>query len=126
ELGIEEKDTLLVLNKVDRLPDRGALTPVMQRYPNAVPVSAKTREGFERLHHAASDALSRSFADLDVETSVANGRMLAYLAAHGEILDRRYDGDRVFLHVRLPERHLGPLHEKDTTFRDHQPTVSMT
>jgi GTP-binding protein HflX len=123
ELGIQEKDTLLVLNKVDRLDDRGALLPVLHRYPNAVPISAKSREGFDRLHHAASEALSRSFADLDVETSVANGRMLAYLAAHGEILNRTYDGDRVVVHVRLPQRHMGPLHEKGTTFRPHQATI---
>jgi GTP-binding protein HflX len=123
ELGIQEKDTLLVLNKVDRLGDGGALLPVLHRYPNAIPVSARTRSGLDRLHAAVSDALSRSFADIDVETSVANGRMLAYLAAHGEILDRRYDDDRVLLHVRLPQRHLGPLHEKDTTFRDHQPAL---
>jgi GTPase len=85
-----------------------------------VPISARTREGFDRLHAAASDALSRSFADLDVETSVANGRMLAYLSAHGEVLERQYDGDRVLIHVRLPQRHLGPLHEKGTSFRAHQ------
>jgi GTP-binding protein HflX len=120
ELGIEEKDTVLVLNKVDCLEDRGHLIPVMQRYPNAIPISARTREGFEQLHAAASDALSRSFADLDVETSVANGRMLAYLAAHGEILSRHYDEDRVILHVRLPQRHLGPLHEQGTTFNNHE------
>jgi len=120
ELGIEEKDTLLVLNKVDCLADRGALLPVLHRYPNAVPISARTREGFDRLHAAASEALSRSFADLDVETGVANGRMLAYLAAHGEILSRHYDGDRAILHVRMPERHLGPLHEKGTSFRPHK------
>jgi len=120
ELGIEEKDTLLVLNKVDRLADRGGLMPVLHRYPNAIPISARTREGFDRLHQAASEALSRSFADLDVETSVANGRMLAYLAAHGEVLERRYEGERVIIHVRLPQRHLGPLHEKGTEFRPHQ------
>jgi GTP-binding protein HflX len=123
ELGIQEKDTLLVLNKVDRLADRGPLTPVLHRYPNAIPISARTGEGFERLHHAASDALSRSFADLDVETSVSNGRMLAYLAAHGEVIDRHYDGDRVIIHVRLPQRHLGALHEKGTAFRTHQPAL---
>ena len=119
ELSIEEKDTLLVLNKVDRLPDRGALNPVLHRYPNAIPISARSREGFDRLHVAASDALSRSFADLDVETSVANGKMLAYLAAHGEILGREYDNDRVIVHVRIPHRHLGPLHERGTTFAPH-------
>jgi GTPase len=120
ELGIEEKDTLLVLNKVDQLADRGALNKVFQRYPHAVPISAATREGLDRLHAAASEALSRSFADLDVETSVANGRMLAFLAAHGEVLQRQYDGDRVVIHVRIPQRHLGPLHEAGTSFRTHQ------
>ncbi len=120
ELEIQEKDTLLVLNKIDCLEDRSHLIPVLQRYPNAIPISARTREGFDQLHAAASDALSRSFADIDVETSVANGRMLAYLAAHGEILSRNYDEDRVILHVRLPQRHLGPLHEKGTTFKDHE------
>jgi len=120
ELGIEEKDTLLVLNKIDQLPDHGALLPVLKRYPNAVSVSARTRAGFDSLHQAASAALSRSFADLDVETSVANGRMLAYLAAHGEVLERKYDGDRVLVHVRLPQRHLGALHEPGTSFHEHQ------
>jgi GTPase len=124
ELEIEEKDTLLVLNKVDRLADRGGLMPVLHRYPNAIPISARTGEGLDHLHRATSDALSRSFADLDVETSVANGRMLAYLAAHGEILERHYDGDRVLIHVRLPERHLGSLYEKGTTFRTHQPALA--
>jgi GTPase len=120
ELGIEEKDTLLVLNKVDRLADRGALLPVLHRYPNAICLSAKTREGFDRLHDAASESLSRSFADLDVETSVANGRLLAYLAAHGEIIERTYDGERVIVHVRLPQRHMGALYEKGTEFRPHR------
>jgi GTP-binding protein HflX len=124
ELSIEEKDTLLVLNKIDRLADYAELAKVLQRYPNAIPVSARTREGFDQLHKAASEALSRSFADLDVETSVANGRMLAYLAAHGEVLDRHYhDDDRVLIHVRLPQRHLGALYEEGTHFRPHAPSA---
>jgi hypothetical protein len=41
------------------------------------------------------------------------------LAAHGEVLSRRYDEDRVIVHVRIPERHLGPLHQEGTTFRPH-------
>lgn len=120
ELGIEEKDTLLVLNKVDALADPSELAKVLTRYPNAVPISARSREGFDRLHAAASHALSRSFADLDVETSVANGRMLAYLAAHGEVLGKRYEDDRVIVHVRIPQRHLGPLHSEGTTFQPHR------
>lgn len=119
ELGIEEKDTLLVLNKVDRLADPSQLTGVLKRYPNAIALSARTREGFDRLHATVSDALSRSFADLDVETSSANGKLLAYLAAHGEIIAREYDGDRVLIHVRIPQRHMGSLHQEGTVVRAH-------
>lgn len=124
ELGIEEKDTLLVLNQIDRLEDRGALLPVLTRYPNAVPISARTKEGFDQLHAAVSAALSRSFADLDVETSAANGRLLAYLAAHGEVLSRQYDGNQALIHVRIPQRHLGPLHEEGTAFKPHVYTLA--
>ncbi|MCU0877802.1 MAG: GTPase HflX [Pirellulaceae bacterium] len=128
ELGIEEKDTLLVLNQVDRLTDRGHLVPLLARYPNAVIISAKSGEGLDRLHDAVSTALSRSFADLDVETSAANGKLLAYLAAHGEVLERTYDGDRALIHVRIPQRHVGPLYQEGTSFKAHtyapEPTPS--
>jgi GTP-binding protein HflX len=120
ELGIEEKDTLLVLNQIDRLTDPGLLAPLLQRYPNAVPISARARAGLDRLRDAVSNSLSRSFADLDVQTSAANGRLLAYLAAHGEVLERRYEDDRVVVHVRIPQRHVGPLHQEGTTFQPHR------
>ncbi len=120
EIGIEEKQTLLVLNKADRLSDAAELAKIMNRYPNAVSISAKTGEGLDHLHQAVSEALSRSFLDLDVETSVANGRLLAYLAAHGEVLSQEYLEDRVVVHVRMPARHVGPVYGQGTTVRHHQ------
>jgi GTP-binding protein HflX len=121
EIGIEEKQTLLVLNKIDRLADPNQLHRVLIRYPNAVPISARRRLGFDQLHKAVSDAMSRSFLDLDVETGVGNGRLLAYLAAHGEVLSRQFHEDRVIVHVRMPARHVGPIHESGTTIRPHVP-----
>ncbi len=116
ELHIEEKAVLLVLNKVDRLEDRSVLTALLNRYPHALPVSARTKEGFAELHQAVSDALSHSFHDIEVTTGVENGRMLAYLAAHGEIISNRYDDDNhVIVHCRIPGRHLGRLKEEGTS-----------
>jgi GTPase len=112
EIGIEAKDTVLVLNKIDCLDAPDRLGSLMTRYPNAIAISARTGLGIEKLMHAVSDAMSRNFKDLDVETSVDNGKLLAYLAAQGEILSRRYnDDDRVILHCRIPERHLGRIRE---------------
>lgn len=119
ELGIQEKQTLLVLNKVDALDSPAQVEHVRNRYPNAVLVSARKRTGLAELAHAVSDALSSSFLDLDVETDVANGRLMAWLAAHGEVLSKRYQGERVAIHCRLPKKHLSRVMESGALVRDH-------
>lgn len=109
ELGINEKDTLLVLNQIDRIPEHGTLDHLLALYPSAIPVSAKTGEGITRLSTAVSTALTHHFLDVDIETDVANGRLLAALAKNGEILSRTYADDRVSVHCRMPRKFLGQL-----------------
>ncbi|MFH1922867.1 MAG: GTPase HflX, partial [Planctomycetota bacterium] len=75
EIGIEAKDTLLVINKIDALADRARLDGLLNRYPNAVPISARGGSGLGQLATAVSEALSRSFLDVDVEMGVGNGRL---------------------------------------------------
>jgi GTP-binding protein HflX len=118
ELHIEEKDALLVLNKVDSAR-REDIDALLTRYPNAIPISAKSGQGMAQLAAKVSDALSRNFLDVDIETRVDNGRLLAYLAAHGEVLSQRYQDDRVTVHCRLSRSHLGRIHERDTVIRPH-------
>jgi GTP-binding protein HflX len=117
EIGIREKDTLLVLNQIDAVEEPGALEQLKQRYPLAITVSARTGDGLARLAAAVSDALSQDFMDVDIETGVSNGRLLAYLAQHGEILSRTYTDDRVSVHCRMPRKFLGPIPPKEAVIR---------
>jgi GTPase len=112
ELDIQEKDTLLVLNKVDALPDRMRLDGLLNRYPNAVPISAQTGFGLPNLAAAVSESLSRGFLDVDVELEIDNGRLLAYLAAHGEVLSQHFRDSRVTVHCRIPKHYLDRI-QKD-------------
>ena len=122
ELGVEETDTLLVLNKIDQVEDGTVVDGLLNRYPNAVPISAASGEGLERLAQAVGDVLSRSFRDVDIDASVANGKLLAFLAANGEILSKRFEeNDRVVVHCRIAERFLGQIDLSDTTIKDHAP-----
>ena len=113
EIGIEEKDTLLVLNKVDAVDDPGKLQPLRSRYPHAVEISARAGDGLAQLAQAVSDALSRHFLDIDVEMSAANGRLLAYLADKGEVLSRTFTDNRVTVHCRIDERFMSRLRGDD-------------
>src|SRR4029077_10457742 len=47
ELGIQAKNTILVLNKIDAATDRGLVETLLARYPSAIPISARRRVGLE-------------------------------------------------------------------------------
>jgi GTP-binding protein HflX len=113
ELGIQEKDLLLVLNKIDAIHEPGQLEKVLSWYPSAIPVSARSGEGLSRLANAVSEILSENFLDVDVVTGVDNGRLMAYLAQHGEVLSRTYTGDQVSMHCRVSRKHLSRI-QSDT------------
>ncbi len=119
EIGIEEKDTLLAINKVDVPGVSARAEGILNRYPNAVAISAKTGGGIDRLAATVSDALSRGFRDVDVDTSVENGRLLAYIAAKGEILSTRYNDSRMTIHCRLPHKYIGRIQGDQATVRPH-------
>ena len=121
ELGVEEKDTLLALNKIDALADRVARDALLARYPHAVAVSARTGAGLEELKRVVSDCLGRGFRDVDVETDPGNGRLLAWLGAHGEVLSRHFADDRVTVHCRIPAALLGRIPPAEAVVRPHGP-----
>ena len=123
ELDIQDKGTLLVLNKVDGPDAEQRVDSIRRRYPHAISVSAKQRLGLTALSHAVSDALSARFRDVLVSMSVSNGKLMAYLAEHGEVLSRTYEGERVQLHCKIAERFLGRIEsEPGVEIRNAQST----
>ena len=121
EIGIQQKDTLLVVNKVDAMSDRIRLDGLLGRYPNAVPISAKTGFGLANLAAAVSDALSSGFLDVDVELGIENGRAMAYLAARGEVFSKHFRDSRVTVHCRIARRHLDRIQDELLAVRSHHP-----
>ena len=117
ELGIQQKDMLLVLNKIDALSDRVRVDGLLNRYPNALPISARSGEGMANLAAAVSAALSRSFLEIDVEMGVENGRMLAYLAAHGEVLSKTFRDSRVVVHCRISQHFVNRIENDGVVIR---------
>ncbi|GAA5505203.1 GTPase HflX [Novipirellula caenicola] len=117
ELQIEEKDTLLVLNKIDAIKSSAVLNRVLDRYPNAIPVSAKSNTGLVPLIEAVGEALGREFFDLEVDVAPSDGKLLAYLAAKGEVLSRKYGEEMVTIHVRVPAGAMGPVHRDAVAIR---------
>ncbi len=108
----------------DVLPSRVHVEHLLNLYPNAVPISAKSGEGLDELSRVVGRLLSQSFLELDVETGVENGRLLAYMAAHGEVLSQEYTDGRVKVHCRLPKQYAVQINGEGTVVRPHRNGVA--
>ncbi len=112
QLGILEKDEILVLNKID-VASKERVQLLTARYPTAIPISARTGEGLEKLTSTVSAALSREFIDVYVELPIKDGKTVANIARDGEILSREYGIDgRATIHARLPKFALDRLRKQ--------------
>jgi GTP-binding protein HflX len=118
ELGVDSKPTLLVLNKIDRVADPSLLDVLKTRHPKAVAVSAVTGQGLDDLREAVMTALSAEFIDAEVTADAANGRVLAYLAAHADVYRQSYDGDRVVVRCWIPRQLLHHIQGPDVAVRE--------
>ena len=120
ELEVDEKATLLVLNKIDAVADHATRSSLLNRYPHAIVVSASTGDGIGDLERATTASLSRGFRDVDIQTDPGNGRLLAWLNAHGEVLSRNFVEDRVTIHCRIPATVLGRIPPGEAIVTPHE------
>jgi len=110
ELGIDEKalqNTLVeVRNKVDLLNPEEKLLNVKQAARSEHPIvltSAVTGLGVDDFLAAIENRLSQSSEIVDIDISVADGKMLSWLYAHGEVLKRIDDADTMHIQVRFDQ-----------------------
>lgn len=114
EIGIDSARAVLVLNKVDAVRDRSLVDVLRASHDPSVSVSAAEKTGLDQLARIAAERLGDGYVDATLETSVGNGRLLSYLAAHAEVVRQDYVDSRVTLQCRIPRRFLNALPADDT------------
>ena len=114
DLGLHEQPILLVFNKTDLL-DEEALLQLQERVlglvPNAIFVNTTSDDGLDPLRRALRHAVRARRPVAEVRMSTGDGRMLAEIHAHGEVLEQRTEGDQLVVRARLPERLRGRLEQ---------------
>jgi GTP-binding protein HflX len=114
EIGVDAGNSLIVLNKMDRVKDRGIVDVLRRRFDDSVSISAATGQGLDRLAEAVAARLANGYADVEIETGAGNGKLFAYLAERAEIKSREYFDSRVKLVCRIPKVLADRLNEDGT------------
>ncbi|WP_310497500.1 GTPase HflX [Sandarakinorhabdus sp.] len=108
DLGLapEQRQTpmLTVFNKMDALDADSRAAIADRASEDAIPVSALTGEGLERLCEAMATLLRAGSRVHDIKLSNGDGRRLAWLHEHGEVVGRSDTDDAVNVQVRLSDK----------------------
>lgn len=108
DIGMADRASLLVMNKVDLLtePEREALS---SRFDKAVFCSAATGHGIGTLLERLSDELSRLRVEVTLSIPFARGDLVARVHERGEVLEETYDESGTRLVARMPQELLKEL-----------------
>ncbi|MBQ2620535.1 MAG: GTPase HflX [Thermoguttaceae bacterium] len=134
DLGVDEKQTLLVINKADlfapwdesgnetlaqSLEEKlqegdisgiGRYRRLKQAFPNAIFISAGKKIGLDRLAEKVVEALSRNYANVELRFSSGDGKFLSFLSEHSAIESRQFNEDgTVSVVCKIAERFLNAL-----------------
>ena len=120
DLGITDQPTLLVFNKMDLLSEADALAlqeRVTALVPNAVFVSTQSEHGLDPLFRALRHAMRERRPVAEVWLNPRDGKLLAEIHQHGEVLEQRSEGEQMVIRARLPERLRGRLEQAGVDVR---------
>ncbi len=111
DLGALERPVLLALNKMDRLPDRAALGPLLADLPPAarevegyVPISAAEGTGLDDLLGRVEAILSAGMVDVTVRLPYERGDLVALFHEQGTVTGVTHGEGGTVLEGRLPRR----------------------
>ena len=106
ELGVGEKRTLMVFNKIDRISTSGLAKRFTDKYSNSIAVSAKTGEGFGEFMAELGKQLRpiRQMVEISIPHSKSN--VIARLHEVGQVVERNYDGEEAFFKALIPPNYL--------------------
>jgi GTPase len=114
DLGATEQPTLLVFNKTDLL-DQDELHALQERLgrdaESAVFVSATAEDGLEPLRRALLTAVRKRRPINDITFPLTDGKLLATIHEHGEVLDQRTEGDSLIVRARVDDALAGRLRQ---------------
>jgi len=106
EIGCADKPTIVVFNKIDTLEEYSNLALLRADYPDSVEVSAKTGRGLDELTDRVRETLDTREIEIKVSADCGNGKLLAFLAENGHVVEQRFSHDSVQVRARIHPRHL--------------------
>ena len=104
ELGADTKKMLVVLNKIDLVPDQTKLQELASHFHNPVLLSLHTGEGMDDLMHKLSVMLLDKAVRLQLRLPQARMDLVALIHREGKLISQEYEGNDLLITTTVPKR----------------------
>ncbi|HEY0715628.1 MAG TPA: GTPase, partial [Polyangia bacterium] len=113
DIGAAEVPRRLIFNKIDRTGDAEAETRarLLERWPDAIVMSARRAEDVARLHGEIVAHFSRDLVEEELRVPYDRQQLRGEIYTHCQVLGERYEPDAVIFQVRAHPMHLARLRE---------------
>jgi GTP-binding protein HflX len=101
ELGCHENRTIVLLNKIDAVHDEAELSVLRHQLPDAMPISARSGAGLDRLVEAVRKMVAGDPRHVVLRLPAGDGKAASAVEHKGEVADRRYVDGHVEMDVTL-------------------------
>ena len=128
ELNASHIPSVIVLNKIDNLPENNALQEISDDFPKAVAVSALKGTGMAELLKMIEVELFENFVDASVQIPFTEGQLISLFHEQGHVKRVEHNRKGVFIQGQLPGRLLAqftPFNKKEPDTDPDMPTVEM-
>ena len=124
ELGCDNKPTIIVFNKIDVLKDVSAVPLLQTNYKDSVVISAVTHQGIAVLKRRILETIERHFLCVDLSCSSGNGKLIAYLHGHANIMSEQYVEEQVTFRLLIDKKIVQKIQALDDTVQIKEVTAT--
>ena len=103
EIGANSRSAIIVLNKVDLLPDELSRQRLMRRFPDAVMCSAKTGQGLDELKSVLEQCCMRNTREEEILVPHDKLASLANIREIAAVVSEKYEETGARLLIRIPK-----------------------
>jgi GTP-binding protein HflX len=102
ELEAFGKQTVIVFNKIDKVPNRDLMDTYIKRFPGSVAISARTGENVNQLVQALQDALSAWRLRSRFKIPASESALIAEIHRVGHVLELNYEDNDAIIVAHVP------------------------
>lgn len=113
KLGIEEKRTVIVFNKIDMIPTEEVVERLLRKFSGSVAISAKDGIGIKGLLKAIQKIMDKDTEIVDLFFHPSEGKKLSWVRERAYVIGERNDKEGLHLKVRMEKKDINKLKKCD-------------